>query len=65
VAVEVDGWAWHVDPERFRNDRRKGNFITRSGWDLLRFTWHGLDGQPADCVAEITETLALAAAASA
>jgi hypothetical protein len=34
----VDGWAWHVDPERFRNDRRKGNYITCCGWDLLRFT---------------------------
>jgi very-short-patch-repair endonuclease len=46
VAIEVDGWAYHVDPERFRNDRRKGNFITRRGWDLLRFTWHGLHTQP-------------------
>lgn len=31
VAVEVDGWAWHVDSDRFRNDRRKGNAITRAG----------------------------------
>jgi hypothetical protein len=23
VAVEVDGWAWHVDVERFRADRRR------------------------------------------
>lgn len=61
VAIEVDGWAWHVDPDRFRNDRRKGNYITRSGWDLLRFTWHGLQGQPAESIAEISQTLALAA----
>ena len=61
VAVEVDGWAWHVDPERFRNDRRKGNFITRSGWDLLRFTWHDLDGRPAASIAEIGEAVATAA----
>jgi very-short-patch-repair endonuclease len=61
VAVEVDGWAYHVDPERFRNDRRKGNFITRSGWDLLRFTWHGLHTQPAESIREITDTLARAA----
>lgn len=46
VAIEVDGWAWHVDVERFRADRRKGNAITRAGWDLLRFTWHELDGDP-------------------
>lgn len=61
VAVEVDGWAWHVDVERFRTDRRKGNAITRAGWDLLRFTWHELDGRPAQTVAEIRDTLAVAA----
>jgi hypothetical protein len=33
VAVEVDGWAWHVDAERFRNDRRKQNALVREGWD--------------------------------
>lgn len=60
VAVEVDGWAWHVDAERFRADRRKGNALTRGGWDLLRFPWHALDGEPAGCVAEIRETLVLA-----
>jgi very-short-patch-repair endonuclease len=59
VAVEVDGWAWHVDVERFRTDRRKGDAITRASWDLLRFTWHDLDGDPGGCLREITETLAL------
>jgi Uncharacterized protein conserved in bacteria len=61
VAVEVDGWAWHVDVERFRTDRRKGNAVTRGGWDLLRFTWHELDGDPAGVIAQIRETLLLAA----
>jgi len=61
VAIEVDGWAYHVDPERFRNDRRKGNFVTRRGWDLLRFTWHGLHTQPVESIHEISETLARAA----
>jgi very-short-patch-repair endonuclease len=53
LAVEVDSWAWHVDVERFRADRRKGNAITRAGWDLLRFTWHDLNGRPAEVAAEI------------
>jgi very-short-patch-repair endonuclease len=60
VAVEVDGWAWHVDAERFRADRRKGNALTRGGWNLLRYPWHALDGEPAECVAEIMETRELA-----
>jgi very-short-patch-repair endonuclease len=53
LAVEVDGWAWHVDAERFRNDRRKGNAIAHEKWDLLRFTWHDLDGRPRETVKEI------------
>lgn len=61
VAVEVDGWAWHVDAERFRNDRRKQNALVRSGWDPLRFTWHDLDGRPDEVAAEIGGTLATAA----
>jgi very-short-patch-repair endonuclease len=62
VAVEVDGWAWHVDPTRFRNDRRKGNVLARAGWQLLRFTWHDLTERPRACVAEIRELLARPAA---
>jgi very-short-patch-repair endonuclease len=61
LAVEVDGWAWHVDAARFRADRRKGNAITRAGWDLLRFTWHDLDGRPSETVSQIAQTLARAA----
>ncbi|OZM81213.1 type IV toxin-antitoxin system AbiEi family antitoxin domain-containing protein [Pseudonocardia sp. MH-G8] len=57
VAIEVDGWAWHMDVERFRSDRRKGNALTRASWDLLRYPWHALDGEPDTCVAEIAETL--------
>ncbi|MGQ0573495.1 MAG: type IV toxin-antitoxin system AbiEi family antitoxin domain-containing protein [Pseudonocardia sp.] len=61
LAVEVDGWAWHVDVDRFRNDRRKGNALAAASWDLLRYTWHDLDGRPAQCVAEIAGSLARAA----
>lgn len=61
LAIEVDGWAWHVDAQRFQNDRHKGNALARERWDLLRFTWHDLDGRPAECMAEVGDTLALAA----
>lgn len=57
VAVEVDGWAWHVDAERFRNDRRKGNALTAAGWTLLRFTWHDLHERPEQVVVEIRAVL--------
>ena len=57
VAVELDGWAWHTDQERFRRDRRKGNDLVLSGWSLLRVTWHDLDGAPGRVVAEIRYAL--------
>ncbi|MGD9529204.1 type IV toxin-antitoxin system AbiEi family antitoxin domain-containing protein [Pseudonocardia sp.] len=60
VAVEVDGWAWHVDAERFAADRRKGNALVRAGWDLLRFTWHDLERRGPAVVAELCATLARA-----
>jgi very-short-patch-repair endonuclease len=61
LAIEVDGWAWHVDAERFKNDRRKQNALVRAGWDQLRFNWHDLDGHPAVALAEVRDTLATAA----
>lgn len=58
VAVEIDGWAWHVDVDRFRADRHKGNALTRAGWTVLRFTWHDLVNRAAYVVAEIRAAVA-------
>ncbi len=46
VAVEVDGWAHHSTPERFRADRRKQNALILAGWTVLRFTWADLVERP-------------------
>jgi very-short-patch-repair endonuclease len=61
VAVEIDGWAWHVDQDRFVGDRRKQNALVRAGWVVLRFTWHDLASAPASVVAQIAGALARAA----
>ncbi|GAA3240900.1 type IV toxin-antitoxin system AbiEi family antitoxin domain-containing protein [Pseudonocardia petroleophila] len=61
VAVEVDGWAWHMDVDRFRADRHKGNALVRARWDLLRFTWHDLTHRPDYVLGEIRAALAAAA----
>jgi very-short-patch-repair endonuclease len=63
LAIEVDGWAWHTDVERFRADRRKANALVRAGWQLLRFTWHDLTNRPAYVIAEIRAALRTAATA--
>lgn len=62
IAIEVDGWAWHVDVDRFRADRHKGNALVRAGWTLLRFTWHDLVNRPAHVIGEITSALRAATA---
>ncbi|MGH4016572.1 MAG: DUF559 domain-containing protein [Pseudonocardiaceae bacterium] len=57
VAVEVDGWAWHVTPDRFIRDRQRQNAVVNLGWTVLRFTWHDLVGRPERVVDEIRAAL--------
>ncbi len=57
LAVEVDGWAWHSDVDRFAHDRRRQNALVLAGWTVLRFTWHDLMSRPQAVVAEIREAL--------
>ena len=57
VAVEVDGWAWHVDPARFTADRVKGNALVAAGWHVLRFTWAAITDHPGDTVRQIMTAL--------
>ena len=61
IAIEIDSWAWHTDPERFRADRHKGNDLVAAGWTLLRFTWHDIAERPDATVARIRAALARAA----
>lgn len=61
VAVELDGWAWHVDAARFQNDRDKQNALVVAGWAVLRLTWHDVDDRPDDVVARIRAALRRAA----
>jgi hypothetical protein len=46
VAIEVDGWAWHMTADRFVEDRRRQNALVNKQWTILRFTWHDLVGRP-------------------
>ncbi len=53
VAIEVDGWAWHMDAERAAADKRRQNALVRAGWTILRYTWHDLVERPKFVLAEI------------
>ena len=63
LAVELDGWAWHSDVERFRTDRGRQNALVLAGWTMLRFTWHDLTHREHSVVAEIRAALAARSAA--
>jgi very-short-patch-repair endonuclease len=57
VAVEVDGWAWHMDAKRAQEDKRRQNALVRQGWTILRYTWHDLTGRPRSVLAEIAHEI--------
>lgn len=46
IAIEIDGWAYHSDVDRFRRDRARQNDLIMHGWTVLRFTWADLAEQP-------------------
>ena len=58
VAIEVDGWAWHRDVERFNSDTQRQNVLVNEGWHVLRFTWHHLRNDPESVLAQIRRALA-------
>lgn len=46
VVVELDGWAFHSDHDRFQRDRTRQNRLVAAGWTVLRFTWADLHHRP-------------------
>lgn len=57
IAVEVDGWAWHRDVDRFNSDLHRQNILVNAGWHVLRFSWHQLTLTPELVVTQIARAL--------
>jgi very-short-patch-repair endonuclease len=57
LAVEVDGFAFHSDPEAFNRDRKKQNAIALAGYQILRFTWIDLTEYPERVIAEVKRAI--------
>lgn len=57
LVIEIDGWAWHADIERFQRDRRRQNALVLAGWTVLRFTWQDLTTRPEAVVREVRKAL--------
>jgi very-short-patch-repair endonuclease len=47
IAIEVDGWAYHSDVDRFQRDRQRQNALVALGWTVVRFTCADLTQRPA------------------
>jgi very-short-patch-repair endonuclease len=62
VAIEIDGWAFHVDTDTFQRDRQRQNLLVRHGWRVLRFTYRDLVARPDQVIAEIVAATAPSAA---
>ncbi|QIV82834.1 type IV toxin-antitoxin system AbiEi family antitoxin domain-containing protein [Mycolicibacterium frederiksbergense] len=65
IAIEVDGLAFHTDPEAFQRDRVKQNELALMGYQVLRFTWLDLTEYPERVIAEIEFALSRRADAAA
>ena len=57
IAIETDGWAFHSDPDAFRRDRKRQNYLILQGWRVLRFTWLDLVEYPQRVIAEIRSAI--------
>jgi hypothetical protein len=53
LVIEIDGWAYHGDRDRFQRDRTRQNRLVAAGWTVLRFTWTDLRDRPNGVIAEI------------
>lgn len=57
IVVEVDGWAYHREPDDFRRDRHRQNSLVLAGWTVIRVTWRDLVDDPDRVVGWIRDAL--------
>jgi very-short-patch-repair endonuclease len=61
-AIEVDGWAFHSDRDRFVRDRIRKRALVAEGWTIVEVTWDDLLQRPEQVLDDIRRTLARLAA---
>jgi len=58
LLIELDGYVYHIDRERFQRDRSVQNRVELLGWQMLRYTWDDLVTQPWLVVQQVESVLA-------
>jgi very-short-patch-repair endonuclease len=61
IAIEVDGFAYHHDRQRFQRDRTRQNELVNLGWTVYRFTWQDITAHPERVIATVRIALSRAA----
>ncbi|TDQ62661.1 hypothetical protein EV188_102316 [Actinomycetospora succinea] len=64
LAIEIDGWAFHRDVDRFRHDGLRQNEVVIGGWRVIRVTWYELQENPGYLV-DVVRRAVLASAVAA
>lgn len=62
VAIEVDGYEKRMARESLDRDAERGRKLALAGWQILRFTWTQVVGDPAGVAREILALLGMQAA---
>jgi very-short-patch-repair endonuclease len=52
TAIELDGYYYHADPERFRKDRQRDRALAAQGWRVVRFAGDEVLANVERCVEE-------------
>jgi very-short-patch-repair endonuclease len=64
IAIEIDGWAFHRDLDRFRHDGLRQNEVVIGGWRVIRVTWYDLQENPGYLVDVVRRALLASVAAA-
>jgi very-short-patch-repair endonuclease len=53
LAIEVDGYAWHHDPDQKARDDARRNHLGELGWTLKVYGWRAVTRDPLAVADEI------------
>lgn len=62
LVIEADGRNWHARHEDFERDRARDNALAERGYQVLRFTYRMLEGEPDECLRQVIAVCRLRAA---
>lgn len=57
IGIEVDGYAYHLDPPTFQHDRTRASGLASRGWLMLFFTSDDVTEQSAETAALVRDTI--------